>query len=53
MKKTSKVLGAIALSATLAAGCAIPAFAAPDNADGPDGTEVGTQQQYEIGRAHV
>ena len=28
MKKTSKLFGAIALSATLAMGCALPAFAA-------------------------
>ncbi len=41
MKKTSKVLGAIALSATLAAGCAIPAFAADEY-----GTAVGDQQEY-------
>ena len=46
MKKTSKALSGIALSAALALGCAAPAFAAPDNADGPYGTEVGTQQQY-------
>ena len=41
MKNTSKVLGAIALSATLAAGCAIPAFAADEY-----GTAVGDQQEY-------
>ena len=46
MKKTSKALSGIALAAALALGCAAPAFAAPDNADGPYGTEVGTQQQY-------
>ena len=35
MKKTSKLFGAIALSAALTVGCAMPAFAAPQaNADG-------------------
>lgn len=41
MKKTSKLLGAVALSATLALGCAVPAFAADEY-----GTAVGEQQEY-------
>lgn len=41
MKKTSKLLGSVVLSTALALGCAAPAFAAPDNPDGPYGTEVG------------
>lgn len=46
MKKTSKALSGIALSAALALGCAAPAFAAPSNVDGPYGTEVGENQEY-------
>lgn len=42
MKKTAKGLGAIALSATLALGCAAPAFAVGDEY----GTAVGEQQEY-------
>lgn len=38
MKKTSKALGAVALSAALATGCAIPAFATDDPYEAGEGT---------------
>ena len=46
MKKTNKMLGALALSATLALGCAAPAFADPYGTD-VDGASVETKKQGE------
>ena len=41
MKKSGKALGALALSATLAMGCAVPAFAADEY-----GTDIGIYSDH-------